>query len=75
MFETADFDYYDTNRDGKVTRSELVDRPNRAFELMDKSKSCRLTATELTGGRVAMQAKPVEKSGPGPMGAPTPGGH
>lgn len=56
MFETADFRYFDANRDGKVSRAEFVDRPNPAFVLLDKNKSCQLTSTELTGGRTFMQS-------------------
>lgn len=68
MFETADFRYFDANRDGKVSRAEFIDRPNPAFVLLDKNKSCQLTATELTGGRTFMQtAKPSVAPPTGPQ--------
>ncbi len=36
MFQTVEFRYYDTNGDGKLDRAEFVDKPNRAFALLDK---------------------------------------
>lgn len=57
MFETANFKYWDVNNDGKVSRAEFVDRPNPAFTLLDKNKTCQLTSTELSGGRQLLQQK------------------
>ncbi len=51
MFETADLSYYDANKDGKVSRQEFVDRPNRAFALLDKANECKLTANQVAGAR------------------------
>jgi hypothetical protein len=51
MFQTVEFRYYDTNGDGKVARAEFVDKPNRAFVLLDKSNSCRLSASQVAGAR------------------------
>lgn len=51
MFETVDFKYYDANGDGNVTRAEFVDKPNRAFALLDKSNECKLTASQVAGAR------------------------
>lgn len=60
MFETANFKYFDQNGDGKVSRAEFIDRPNPAFTLLDKSKTCQLTSTELSGGRqLLVQKKPL----------------
>lgn len=68
MFVTADFSYFDANRDGKVSRAELVDRPNPAFLLLDHKKTCQLTSTELTGGRTMMEsAKPTVTPPTGPQ--------
>lgn len=53
MFDTVDFGYYDRNGDGKVDRSEFIERPNRAFEMADRNKDCTLTTVELTGARQA----------------------
>jgi len=51
MFETADFSYYDANNDGKVDRMEFIEKPNRAFALLDKSNECRLSANQVAGAR------------------------
>jgi len=51
MFETVDFSYYDANGDGKVARTEFVDKPNRAFALLDKGNECKLTASQVAGAR------------------------
>lgn len=51
LFETADLRYYDANGDGKVTRSEFVDKPNPAFVLMDKSGSCKLDGSQIASAR------------------------
>jgi Ca2+-binding EF-hand superfamily protein len=47
LFESADFAYFDANRDGRVTREEFVERQNPAFRLLDKRGDCRLTSEEL----------------------------
>ena len=44
MFQTVEFSYYDTNGDGKLDRAEFVDKPNRAFALLDKDQPCTLNA-------------------------------
>lgn len=51
MFQTVDLSYYDANGDNKLTRAEFVDKPNRAFVLLDKSNSCILTASQVAGAR------------------------
>ncbi len=51
MFQTVDLGYYDANGDGKLTRVEFVDKPNRAFVLLDKNKECRLTGSQVAGAR------------------------
>lgn len=56
MFQTVDLGYYDANGDGKLTREEFVNKPNRAFELLDNSKSCILTASQVAGARAHSQA-------------------
>ncbi len=75
MFETADFSYYDSNKDGKVDRMEFVERPNRAFALLDKNNECRLSANQVAGARAhseqifdtkkAESGDPREKKSPG----------
>jgi Ca2+-binding EF-hand superfamily protein len=40
LFEVANFDYYDVNKQGYVTQADFVDRPNPAFAALDLDKSC-----------------------------------
>ncbi|MHA1180070.1 MAG: histidine kinase [Alphaproteobacteria bacterium] len=51
MFQTVGLGHYDANGDGKLTRAEFVDKPNRAFVLLDKNKECRLTGNQVAGAR------------------------
>jgi hypothetical protein len=51
MFLSADLAYYDANHDGKVSRSEFVDKPNPAFVLMDKAGSCKLDGAQIASAR------------------------
>jgi Ca2+-binding EF-hand superfamily protein len=37
LFETVGFAYFDADGDGRITLSELVDKPNPAFALLDKN--------------------------------------
>lgn len=75
MFQTVDLSYYDANGDGRLDRTEFVDKPNRAFALLDKDKRCRLDSSQVAGARAHTEQvfetkKPVsgdprEKSTPG----------
>jgi EF hand len=75
MFQTVDFRYYDGNGDGKLDRAEFVDKPNRAFALLDKSNTCKLSASQVAGARAhteqVFDTKKPENSDPrdkGPSG-------
>jgi hypothetical protein len=46
LFETAGFKYWDANGDGRISLSEMVDKPNPAFTLLDKNHDCVLTPDE-----------------------------
>ena len=43
----ADFGYFDENQDGKVTRSEFVDKPSVFIMRFDKNGDCRVTQEEI----------------------------
>jgi hypothetical protein len=51
MFETAGLSYFDANGDGKVLRTEMVDKPNPAFKLMDIGNTCALNGAQIAGAR------------------------
>jgi hypothetical protein len=47
MFKDADIGYFDDNRDGRVSRSEFVDKPNPLFARYDKKGTCRVTLDDI----------------------------
>ncbi len=47
LFEVANFDYYDVNKQGYVTNADFVDRPNPAFAALDHDKSCVIDLYQL----------------------------
>jgi hypothetical protein len=47
LFEVANFDYYDVNKQGYVTQADFVDRPNPAFAALDHDKSCVIISDQL----------------------------
>jgi hypothetical protein len=82
MFETVGLAYYDANGDGKLSREEFVDKPNRAFVLLDKDNTCRLDSSQVAGARAHTEkiydtkkpesGDPREKGGPGANGPVNP---
>ena len=48
-FAEADFGYFDENQDGKITRSEFVDKPSEFILKFDKNGDCRVTQDEMKG--------------------------
>ena len=46
LFEVAGFDYFDANADGRLTLAEMADKPNPAFQLLDKNGDCVISADE-----------------------------
>jgi Ca2+-binding EF-hand superfamily protein len=46
LFETVGFAYFDADGDGRISLSELVDKPNPAFTLLDKNGDCVLSPDE-----------------------------
>lgn len=55
LFETAGLSFFDMNGDGKVTRDEFQNRPNPAFTLLDKEKTCTLSGSQVAGARSQSQ--------------------
>lgn len=47
LFDVANFEYYDVNRQGYVTQAEFVERANPAFAALDKDNTCVLTTYQL----------------------------
>ena len=43
MLKGADLAYFDDNRDGRVSRSEFLDKPNLFFVKYDRKRECRVT--------------------------------
>jgi len=75
MFQTVDLSYYDANGDGKIDRHEFVDKPNRAFALLDKNNECKLNSSQVAGARANTEqifdSKKAESGDP--RDHPTPG--
>jgi len=46
LFEAAGFDYFDVNGDGRLSLSEITEKPNPAFLLLDKNNDCVISAGE-----------------------------
>jgi hypothetical protein len=46
LFEVAGFDYFDANGDGQLSLAEIADKPNPAFQLLDKNGDCVISADE-----------------------------
>lgn len=46
LFEIANIAYYDTNGDGRVSADEILAKPNRAFQLLDKNNDCQIARNE-----------------------------
>jgi Ca2+-binding EF-hand superfamily protein len=49
LFEVAGFSYFDADGDGRLTLSEVVDKPNPAFALLDTNHDCVISPDERRG--------------------------
>jgi hypothetical protein len=58
MFANADFDYFDEQKKGRITRSDFVDRPSPFFVRYDTKHTCRVARAEINA------AAPVAASSP-----------
>lgn len=47
MLKNADLGYFDDNHDGRLSRSEFVDKPNPFFARYDRKGECRVTLDSL----------------------------
>jgi len=75
LFDVANFDYFDADRDGKVTLAEIVDRPNPAFRLLDKNNDCVIGRDEKARERSPVPQADKDRRQPrGPGDRGTPGG-
>jgi Ca2+-binding EF-hand superfamily protein len=53
LFEVANFDYYDVNKQGYVNQADFVDRPNPAFAALHHDKSCVINSYQLRASEEA----------------------
>ncbi|MBI4723495.1 MAG: histidine kinase [Rhodomicrobium sp.] len=47
LFELANFQYYNSNNQGYVTLTDFTERPNPAFQELDKERRCVLNTPQL----------------------------
>jgi hypothetical protein len=47
MLKGADLGYFDDNHDGRLSRSEFVDKPNPFFVRYDRKGKCKVTLDDL----------------------------
>ncbi len=67
LFETANFDYYDVNKQGYVTQADFVDRANPAFAALDKEHTCVLSTYQLRAA--TSDTAPAKRENPGIPGS------
>jgi hypothetical protein len=60
LFEVANFDYYDVNKQGYVTQADFVDRPNLAFAALDHDKRCVIDSYQV--GVIEVSGRPKRSS-------------
>lgn len=63
IFASASLAYFDSNNDGRLVSSELVDLQNPIFLLHDKDKDCKVTREQLLGGSGSSQENKGGRSG------------
>jgi Ca2+-binding EF-hand superfamily protein len=60
LFETVGFAYFDADGDGRISLSELADKPNPAFALLDRNGDCAISANE----RISLESTRPEERRP-----------
>jgi len=63
QFKDADLGYFDDNRDGRLSRSEFVDKPNPFFLLFDRNHDCKVTLDEIMAVSAGPPQRPSEPGG------------
>jgi hypothetical protein len=58
MFANADFDYFDEQKKGRITRSDFVDRPSPFFVRYDTKHTCRVARAEINAAAPAAVSSP-----------------
>ncbi len=66
LFEAISLDYFDADKDERLSRTEFVDKPNAAFTLGDRNKDCTLNSTELVVRMPPAGGRPPPGPGPAP---------
>jgi EF hand domain-containing protein len=66
QFRNAEFGYFDDNGDGRVSRSEFIDKPNPFFLQYDRNRDCKVTLEEIMSSS-APPASSRPESGRPPM--------
>lgn len=57
MLKQAEIGYFDDNRDGRVSCSEFVDKPNPFFARYDRKGTCRVTYDDITAAAPTVRKK------------------
>jgi len=55
ILKEADLGYFDDNRDGRLSRSEFVDKPNPFFAHYDKKGTCKVTLDDISDADAAKE--------------------
>jgi len=69
LFETVGLAYFDANADGRLSLSEMTDKRNPAFTLLDKNGDCVLSRDERVQTSAPRDSS-TSKAAPPPMGNP-----
>lgn len=65
QFRDAGLGYFDDNGDGRLSRSEFVDKPNPFFLRYDRNHDCKVTLDEIMAVSAPPRSGPTEPPGGG----------